>query len=62
MILKITANDIEIVEYENFEGYVWEKEIIKRDFIVSEKAECVFGEFVSIIADNDEKRLKRARY
>lgn len=57
-ILKVTLEKIEIVEYDNFEGYVWEKEIIKRNFIVSEDAECVFGEFVWIIANNEPKRLK----
>lgn len=36
-ILKVTSDNIEIVEYENFEGHVWEKEIIKRDFIISKK-------------------------
>lgn len=57
-ILKVTSDNIEIVEYENFEGYVWEKEIIKRDFIICEKAECVFGEFVRIIANNEPERMK----
>lgn len=57
-ILKVRSDKIEIVEYDNFEGYVWEKEIIKRDFIYSENAECVFGEFVRIIANNEPERMK----
>jgi hypothetical protein len=58
IILKITANSIEYIEYENFQGYVWEKEIIKRDFKFSEDGECVFGEFLKIIANNEPNRLK----
>lgn len=58
VILKITADSVEPIEYENFQGYVWEKEIIKRDFNYSEDAECVFGEFVRIIADDEPNRLK----
>lgn len=57
-ILKITADSVEPIEYENFQGYIWEKEIIKRDFNFSEDAECVFGEFLMIIADNEPNRLK----
>ncbi len=58
VILKITADSIEPIEFENFQGYVWEKEIIKRDFIISQDAECVFGEFVRIIANDEPNRLK----
>lgn len=58
VILKITKDKIEYIEYENFQGYIWEKEIIKRDFNYSEDAECVFGEFVRIIADDEPNRLK----
>ena len=58
VILKITADSIEPIEFENFQGYVWEKEIIKRDFNFSEDAECVFGEFLRIIADDEPNRLK----
>lgn len=58
VILKITVYSIVLIEYENFQGFVWEKEIIKRDFNYSEDAECVFGEFVRIIANDEINRLK----
>jgi hypothetical protein len=57
IILKITADLIEFIEYENFQGYVWEKEIIMRDFNFSEDAECVFGEFLTIIANHEPNRF-----
>jgi hypothetical protein len=58
IILKITADLIEFIEYENFQGYVWEKEIIMRNFNFSEDAECVFGEFLTIIANHEPNRFK----
>ena len=58
VILKITADSIEPIEYENFQGFVWGKEIIKRDFNFSEDAECIFGEFLRIIANEEPNRLK----
>lgn len=58
LILKVTANNVEFIEYEDFEGFIWEREIIKRDFILDVNAECVFGNFVFIIANEEKERLK----
>lgn len=58
LILKVTEDTIDYIKYEDFEGFIWEKEIIKRDFIFSEDAECVFGDFILIIANQDKERLK----
>ena len=58
IIVKVSSDNIDLIDYENFEGFIWEKEIIKRDFVVSDKAECVFGEFIRIIASNEPERLK----
>ena len=57
-ILKVTANSIEFIEYEDFEGFIWEREIIKSDFVQDANAECVFGEFVIIIANQEKQRLQ----
>lgn len=58
VILKVTSDKIDFIDYENFEGYVWEEEIIKRDFVLIEKSDCVFGDFIKIIASKDIERLK----
>jgi hypothetical protein len=57
-ILKVSSDKTDLIEYENFDGFIWEKEIIKRDFVSFEKAECVFGDFIKIIANDDTERLK----
>jgi hypothetical protein len=58
VILLVTSYKIDFIDYQNFEGYIWEKEIIKRDFVLIEKDECVFGEFIRIIASDEPERLK----
>ena len=58
IILQISADNIDYIEYENFQGYVWEKEIINREFILSEYTESVFSEFILIIAKKDSNRVK----
>ena len=58
VILKVTSDKIDFIDYENFDGYVWEEEIIKRDFVLIKKDDCVFGDFIKIIASNDLERLK----
>ena len=57
-ILMVSSDKINLIEYENFDGFIWEKEIIKRDFVSFEKTECVFGDFIKIIANEDTERLK----
>ena len=58
VILKVTSDKIDFIDYENFEGYVWEEEIIKRDFVLIEKDDCVFRDFIMLIASEDLERLK----
>ena len=58
LILKVTEENVEFIEYEDFEGFIWEREIIKRDFVLNGNAECVFGDFVWIISNQEKERLK----
>ncbi|WP_035669358.1 primase-helicase family protein [Flavobacterium sp. 83] len=57
-IVEVTQDKLELVEYENFQGYVWELEILKREFYIRDNKECVFWEFIQIIADHKEERIK----
>ena len=58
VILKVTSDKVDFIDYENFEGYVWEEEIIKRDFVLIDNNDCVFRDFVILIASEDLERLK----
>lgn len=58
IILLVTSDKAEFVEYEDFDGYVWELEILKRDYADKDDKECVFGAFLQIIANEEQERLQ----
>lgn len=58
IIVKVTQDKLELVEYENFQGYVWKLEILKREFYIRDNKECVFWEFINIIASNQDERIR----
>jgi len=57
-ILKVTKTNIDFIEYKDFLGFVWEKEIIQRDFIVDDFRESIFFKFLYKIANEDEDRFR----
>ena len=54
--LKIRGDEIELVPYENIEGLVWEKNILKRDFKFADE-NGDHAEFFSLISNGEEARL-----
>lgn len=58
IIVEVSADKLELIEYEDFQGYVWELEILKREYIIKENKECVFWEFINIIANREDERIK----
>lgn len=58
VILKVTKTNIDFIEYKDFLGFVWEKEIIQRDFIVDDFRESIFFKFLYKIANEDEDRFR----
>lgn len=57
-ILQVTSEKIEFVSYEKFDGFVWELEIIDREYIDTSNKECMFGDFLQIIANEERERLQ----
>jgi hypothetical protein len=58
VILKVTKTNVDFIEYKDFSGFVWEKEIIQRDFIVDDFRESIFFKFLYKIANEDEDRFR----
>jgi hypothetical protein len=58
VILKVTKTNIDLIEYRDFSGFLWEKEIIKRDFIFSDEMGSEFMEFIQKIANDNKERCK----
>jgi hypothetical protein len=58
VLLKVSKNDIETVDYVDLDGYVWKDQVINRDFEFCDITDCDFKKFVSNIAGNEEERVK----
>ncbi|TWP23569.1 hypothetical protein ETU10_07550 [Apibacter muscae] len=60
-VLKINANELTLISYMEYKGYVWEDQIIPRDFILPETKDidkdCEFGKFCKNISGNKQERL-----
>lgn len=56
-VVKVTENNIEFIEYINIGGFVWEKNIIDKDFDIIDKKSDFEG-FINNISNKDEARKK----
>lgn len=56
-VVKVTEDNIDFIDYINIGGFIWEKNIIKRDFSLS-KNKSDFQTFISNISNNDKKRTQ----
>ncbi len=52
-ILKISKDKAELIDYIDVDGYVWESQIIKRDFIKTETNTNEYQKFISNISSED---------
>ena len=59
--VKVTSKDVEAIEYENLGGFVWNDQIIKRDFDFCTADECDYKKFINNISSNDEGRIDSMR-
>lgn len=55
-ILKVTKNKIELIEYLDVDNYIWENQIIQRDFVPSKDIKNDFQDMVSRVTNEDENR------
>jgi hypothetical protein len=53
--LKVTANDIKLIDYIDLNGYVWKKHIIDFDFYETTD-KCDFNTFIEKISNGDNER------
>jgi len=56
--VKVTKNDIEIIDYIDLGGYVWKEHIIDRSFAICESLSCDYKTFISNISHSNEPRIK----
>ena len=56
--LKVDKDNIEMIDYVDLGGYVWQDQVIDRDFEICDITDCDFKKFVSNISGSDPKRIE----
>jgi hypothetical protein len=56
-VVKITKNKVELIDFIDVDGYIWENQIINRDFVKSEDIENDFKNMVAKVSADDSKRI-----
>lgn len=56
--VKITSKKIETIKYEDLDGYIWERQIIDRDYVAVDYSDSEYKQFISNISGSDPDRLK----
>lgn len=55
--VKVTKDDIELIDYLELDGFVWKKHIIDFDFKVTNKLDCDFSKFINLISSNNSDKV-----
>jgi len=55
--VKVTKNDIELIDYLELDGFVWKKHIIDFDFKVTNKIDCDFSKFIELVSSNNPDKV-----
>ena len=57
-VVKVTLNNIELIDYIDLGGYVWKDHVIDRDFKIETKFDCDFRQFINNVSLSNEGRVK----
>ena len=56
-VVKVSKDNIELLNYIDVNGYIWENQIIQRDFKFSEDDKNDFKDFISKVSNNEINRI-----
>ena len=56
--VKITHNEINMIDYLDLGGYVWKDHVIDREFTLCHVQECDYKTFIHNICGDDDRRIK----
>jgi hypothetical protein len=56
-VVKVTKNEVILLNYEDLGGYIWSDQVIQRDFIFCPSDECDYKTFIRNIGGHDDKRV-----
>lgn len=57
-ILEVSKNEIKLNDYIDVDGYVWQGQIINRDFIISNKDDNEYKTFISNVSNGDPTSME----
>lgn len=57
-ILKVTADNAELIDYIDVDGYIWESQIIKRDFIFNKETKNEYKKFINNISNKSPEAIE----
>lgn len=55
--VRVTNNDIELIDYLELDGFVWKKHIIDLDFKLTKDIECDFAKFIDLVSNKDNEKV-----
>jgi hypothetical protein len=55
--VKVTKDNIEVIDYIDLGGYIWNDQVIKREFNVCDITDCDYKTFISNISGEDGNRI-----
>lgn len=56
--VRVTADEVEKIDYIDLDGYVWKDQVIDRDFDHCDITDCDYKKFISRIAGDDAERIQ----
>ena len=56
--VRVTAADIEKIDYVDLDGYVWRDQVIDRDFEHCDITDCDYKKFISRISGDEDERIR----
>ena len=59
--VKVSKGDVSVIQYENLGGYVWNDQIICREFMLCDSTNCDYKTFLANICNKDEDRINSVR-
>jgi len=55
--VKVTKDNIEVIDYIDLGGYIWNDQVIKREFKICDITDCDYKTFISNISGDDSNRI-----
>lgn len=55
--VKVTSDNIELIDYLELDGFVWKKHIIDFDFKITDNIDCDFNKFINLISNKNNEKV-----